>query len=88
MAGHDVEEFVGVVKRWGADDRVKRLIEVANQAPFLSLAKAEMRRAARLAAKWNVSVEDEWVTALGSFRVIHIQLDPAGTTWKCQLRKI
>lgn len=47
------------------------------------LAKAEMRRAARLAAKWNV-----WGTALGSFRVIHIQLDPAGTIWKCHLKKI
>jgi len=36
LAGHDVEEFVGVVKRWGADENVKRLIEVAKQAPFVS----------------------------------------------------
>lgn len=36
LAGHDVEEFVGVVKRWGADESVKRLIEVAKQAPFVS----------------------------------------------------
>ncbi|WP_288378783.1 putative metallopeptidase [uncultured Acinetobacter sp.] len=36
MAGHDVEEFVGVVKRWGASDSVKRLVEVAKQAPFVS----------------------------------------------------
>ncbi|HCJ0333064.1 TPA: glutamate 5-kinase, partial [Acinetobacter baumannii] len=31
---------------------------------------------------------DEWLTTLGSFRVIHIQLDPASTIWKCQLRKV
>ncbi|EOU9488460.1 glutamate 5-kinase, partial [Acinetobacter baumannii] len=24
----------------------------------------------------------------GSFRVIHIQQDPASTIWKCQLRKV
>ncbi|BAP67539.1 hypothetical protein J6I82_14220 [Acinetobacter baumannii] len=36
LAGHDVEEFVGVVKRWGADESVKRLIEVAKQAPLVS----------------------------------------------------
>ncbi len=30
----------------------------------------------------------EWLTALGSFRVIHIQQDPASTIWKCQLRKV
>jgi len=36
LAGHDVEEFVGVVKRWGADESMKRLIEVAKQAPFVS----------------------------------------------------
>jgi Putative phage metallopeptidase len=36
LAGHDVEEFVGVVKRWGADESVKRLVEVAKQAPFVS----------------------------------------------------
>ncbi|MDR8295804.1 glutamate 5-kinase, partial [Acinetobacter baumannii] len=29
-----------------------------------------------------------WVTALGLFRVIHIQQDPASTIWKCQLRRI
>lgn len=31
-----VEEFVGVVKRWGASDNVKRLVEVAKQAPFVN----------------------------------------------------
>lgn len=36
LAGHDIEEFVGVVKRWGASDSVKRLVEVAKQAPFVS----------------------------------------------------
>ncbi|KQE85285.1 hypothetical protein [Acinetobacter lactucae] len=33
-------------------------------------------------------IDDEWLTALGSFRVIHIQQDPAATIWKCQLRKV
>ncbi|HAV6222387.1 glutamate 5-kinase [Acinetobacter baumannii] len=33
-------------------------------------------------------IDDEWLTALGSFRVIHIQQDPASTIWKCQLRKV
>lgn len=33
-------------------------------------------------------IDDEWITALGSFRVIYIQQDPAATIWKCQLRKI
>ena len=33
-------------------------------------------------------IDDEWITALGSFRIIHIQQDPAATIWKCQLRKI
>ncbi len=36
LAGHEVEEFVGVVKRWGASDGIKRLVEVAKQAPFVS----------------------------------------------------
>ncbi|PJG42613.1 hypothetical protein XA39_11955 [Acinetobacter tandoii] len=36
VVGHDVEEFVGVVKRWGASNNVKRLVEVAKQAPFVS----------------------------------------------------
>ncbi|MFA2891899.1 glutamate 5-kinase [Acinetobacter pittii] len=33
-------------------------------------------------------MEDEWVTPLGTFRVKHIQQDPAATIWKCQLRKV
>lgn len=33
-------------------------------------------------------IDDEWITALGSFRVVHIQQDPTATIWKCQLRKI
>ncbi len=33
-------------------------------------------------------IDDEWITTLGSFRVIHIQQDPAATIWKCQLRKV
>jgi hypothetical protein len=36
LAGHDVEEFIGVVKRHGASENVKRLVEVAKQAPFVS----------------------------------------------------
>lgn len=33
-------------------------------------------------------INDGWITALGSFRVIHIQQDPATTILKCQLRKV
>lgn len=33
-------------------------------------------------------MEDEWVTPLGTFRIKHIQQDPAATIWKCQLRKV
>lgn len=33
-------------------------------------------------------IDDEWLTALGSFRVVYIQQDPASTIWKCQLRKV
>ncbi|MDR8450263.1 glutamate 5-kinase, partial [Acinetobacter baumannii] len=33
-------------------------------------------------------IDDEWLTALGTFRVKHIQQDPAATIWKCQLRKV
>lgn len=36
LAAHDVEEFVGVVKRYGASENVKHLVEVAKQAPFVS----------------------------------------------------
>ena len=36
LAGHDVEEFIGVTKRWGASESVKRLVEVANNPPFVS----------------------------------------------------
>ncbi|WP_151817167.1 putative metallopeptidase [Acinetobacter oleivorans] len=36
LAGHDVEEFVGVVKRYGPSKNVKRLIEVAKNPPFVS----------------------------------------------------
>lgn len=35
LAGHDVEEFIGVVKRWGASESVKRLVEVAQNPPFV-----------------------------------------------------
>ncbi|MFT4020061.1 MAG: putative metallopeptidase [Acinetobacter sp.] len=36
LAGHDVEEFVGVVKRWGASPDIKRLVEIAQNPPFVS----------------------------------------------------
>ena len=36
LAGHDVEEFYGVVKRWGANESVKRLVEISKNAPFVS----------------------------------------------------
>ncbi|WP_151796553.1 glutamate 5-kinase [Acinetobacter soli] len=33
-------------------------------------------------------IDDEWLTSLGLFRVIHIQQDPASAVWKCQLRMV
>lgn len=33
-------------------------------------------------------IDDEWSTAQGIYRVMHIKQDPAGTIWKCQLRKV
>jgi hypothetical protein len=36
LAGHDVEEFIGVVKRWGPSKSVKRLVEAAKNPPFVS----------------------------------------------------
>ena len=36
LRGHDVEEFHGVVKRWGASESVKRLVEITKNAPFVS----------------------------------------------------
>ena len=36
LAGHDVEVFFGETKRWGADESVKRLVEIAKNAPFVS----------------------------------------------------
>ncbi|OTG95005.1 putative metallopeptidase [Acinetobacter sp. ANC 3832] len=36
LAGHDVEVFFGETKRWGMDESVKRLLEIAKNAPFVS----------------------------------------------------
>lgn len=33
-------------------------------------------------------IDDEWNTAQGTFRVMHIKQDPISTSWKCQLRKV
>lgn len=33
MRGHDVEEFIGVVRRYGMTEDVRRLVEVANSTP-------------------------------------------------------
>jgi hypothetical protein len=30
LRGHDVEEFVGVVRRYGASEEVQELVDVAN----------------------------------------------------------
>ncbi len=43
LRGHDVEEFVGVVRRYGASTDVKRLVEAARGAPEVE--KLEMTRA-------------------------------------------
>ncbi|TYQ19903.1 UNVERIFIED_ORG: hypothetical protein JN05_01271 [Zoogloea ramigera] len=36
MRGHDVEEFVGVVRRYGANKDVQRMIDAARSAPEVS----------------------------------------------------
>lgn len=33
-------------------------------------------------------IDDEWNTAQGTFRIIHIKQDPISASWKCQLRKV
>lgn len=38
IQGHDVEEFTGVVRRYGASEDVKRMVEAANTRPELSRA--------------------------------------------------
>lgn len=38
IRGHDVEEFVGVARRYGASEDVKRLVKVVNDGPELSRA--------------------------------------------------
>ncbi|WP_313237872.1 putative metallopeptidase [Delftia acidovorans] len=37
IRGHDVEEFVGVVKRYGPSDDVRRLVDAANAGPELRM---------------------------------------------------
>ena len=43
MRGHDVEEFVGVVRRYGASEDVQRIIDAAKSAP--EVAKINIARA-------------------------------------------
>lgn len=43
LRGHDVEEFVGVVRRYGASDDVQQLIEAASRPP--EVAKINIARA-------------------------------------------
>ncbi len=38
IAAHDVEEFVGVVRRYGASESVQRMVDAANNGPTLSRA--------------------------------------------------
>lgn len=38
IQGHDVEEFTGVVRRYGASEDVKRMVEAANTRPEMSRA--------------------------------------------------
>lgn len=33
-------------------------------------------------------IDDEWITAQGTFQVKHIKQDPISATWKCQLRQV
>ena len=41
--GHDVEEFIGVVRRYGASEDVKKMVEAANQRP--EVAKSDIYHA-------------------------------------------
>ncbi|OFS74355.1 hypothetical protein HMPREF3173_09010 [Pseudomonas sp. HMSC08G10] len=43
LRGHDVEEFVGVVRRYGASEDVQQLVEAANRPP--EVAKINISRA-------------------------------------------
>lgn len=43
LRGHDVEEFVGVVRRYGASDEVQQLIDAASRPP--EVAKINISRA-------------------------------------------
>lgn len=36
IKGHDVEEFYGVVRRYGANQEVQRLVDIANQRPEIA----------------------------------------------------
>ncbi|MDO7219832.1 glutamate 5-kinase [Acinetobacter nosocomialis] len=33
-------------------------------------------------------IGDQWNTAQGTYRIMHIKQDPISASWKCQLRKI
>lgn len=33
-------------------------------------------------------IGDEWSTAQGTYRIMHIKQDPISASWKCQLRKV
>ncbi|NKG32481.1 hypothetical protein FVB43_20835 [Erwinia rhapontici] len=43
MCGHDVEEFIGVVRRYGANNEVQQLIDAASERP--EVAKLDIARA-------------------------------------------
>lgn len=43
LRGHDVEEFVGVVRRYGASEEVQQLIDAASRPP--EVAKINISRA-------------------------------------------
>ncbi len=38
LRGHDVEEFHGVVQRYGASEEVKKMVDLANEGPTISRA--------------------------------------------------
>ena len=39
LRGHDVEEFHGVVERYGASEQVQKMVELANNGPTIGKAK-------------------------------------------------
>ncbi|MFK6229599.1 putative metallopeptidase [Acinetobacter baumannii] len=45
LRGHDVEEFHGVVQRYGASEEVQKMVNLANEGPTISRSRANIAHA-------------------------------------------